>query len=436
MTAGNLDNEAAKADLLRRRIANLQEQKAILESMRDDEIKKIQSQGGSTDPSSTVVRESTSVPTPVPRSVTETTAKTSTLGNTVALTPSNAGDPAGVALTGTGDTASPANQAAQLKNNPNIQTVPPANRTDAGGGVTESTRSTSQVVPGNEVITRVTLRPKPGKESQIYGERAGGNIMTPLYDSNGVVFPYTPQITSNFSAEYGQYSPTHSISDFYAYKNTPAPTFNIFGQFSAQNKREAEYCLAVIHFFRTVTKMYFGQGPNVGLAPPILHLNGYGNLILNNLPVIITTYTIEFLNTVDYVRVQVGASPLIPANNGSAEAIPLADAERRFRQSAGEMTLNKSKFLPAPSPQQSIWAKRLLREAKTGYKVNNTSPTGNNPAPVNAMGTAFIPSLFTISITAVVQHTPKQTRDFNLDSFRKGELLTKSGWPVPNGGWW
>ncbi|NJO58797.1 MAG: hypothetical protein HC836_10745 [Richelia sp. RM2_1_2] len=160
---------------------------------------------------------------------------------------------------------------------------------------------------------RVRIRPKPGRESSIYGPRDKSSLMLPLYNTGGVLFPYTPTISANFSVEYGVISPVHSIMDFYAYMRTPSPEFTISGQFSAQNTREAEYCLSVIHFFRTVTKMYFGQDSYkgtsipIGLSPPVLLLNGYGTYMLNNLPVIIKNYTIELPNNVDYVKVNLQA---------------------------------------------------------------------------------------------------------------------------------
>lgn len=288
---------------------------------------------------------------------------------------------------------------------------------------------------------RVRLRPKPGREEAIYGPRSASGLMTPLYSSGGVLFPYTPTITANFSVEYSVTSPVHSIMDFHSYQRTPTPEFTISGQFSVQNKREAVFCLAVIHFFRTVTKMYFGQESfqgqtiPIGLSPPVLLLNGYGEYMINNLPVIVKAYTIELGNNVDYVKVS------LPAPQGAAgsttsnkpQQIQLSDAERRLRASAADLTLNKSKFLPPSTPEQIADANKLLKEAKDG------AITIKNGSITDMTGTAYIPSLFTITTTLTVQHSPRQVRDFNIESFRRGDLLFERRFGGNNnkvGGWW
>jgi len=272
---------------------------------------------------------------------------------------------------------------------------------------------------GEEETFRVTIRPKPGTEKQIYGPKEYNTIMNPLYDSNGIVFPYTPTITSQFSAEYGQYSPVHSIMDFYAYQRTPAPQFMILGTFTAQNQKEARYCIAVIHFFRTITKMYFGEdtfeGQNIpiGLAPPVLLLNGYGNYMFNNLPVIITNYTIELLNNVDYVKVRVGGP------QAAANATGLTQAERQLRED--------TRYFSNSWGESAKILAELDADAAAKRKAANTAQQG---------GTAYIPSMFSITATAVVQHTPRQTRKFNMESFRRGKLLQDRAWPNSKGGWW
>lgn len=337
-------------------------------------------------------------------------------------------------LTGTGDTATATNEAAQVAaGETTVESRATELQEDGGGGIVDAPKNKPQLPPGNENIYRLTLRPKPGRENQIYGQPGVDTILAPLHSqggSNGVIFPYTPLINSNFTVEYGQYSPVHSIMDFYAYKRTPAPTLNISGQFSAQNTKEAEYCLAVIHFFRTVTKMYFGQGSNIGLAPPILHLNGYGNMMFNNLPVLVTNYSIEFPNNVDYVKVFSGGTQRA---KDAEKAAGLSPDEIKLRQQAALTLGRQSPFLSDETNKRGAdFASKTLADLKKDQQIKEAA----GEAARGTGGIAYIPSLFTIIVTLVVQHTPKQTREFNLDSFRRGELLTKSAWPNPKGGWW
>jgi hypothetical protein len=131
-------------------------------------------------------------------------------------------------------------------------------------------------------------------------------VMAKLQETNGVVFPYTPTITHQHRAEYNKISPTHSNTDYYTYVNSPAVSIQIQGQFTAQNLAEAQYMLACIHFFRTVTKMHFGnRDPSPGLPPPVLNLKGYGEFMFNKLNVIVTDFSMDLPGDVDYVKVDI-----------------------------------------------------------------------------------------------------------------------------------
>ena len=50
-------------------------------------------------------------------------------------------------------------------------------------------------------------------------------------------------------------------------------------KFTAQATFEANYMLAVIHFFRSVTKMFYGQDWQRGAPPPLVFLSGLGEYL-------------------------------------------------------------------------------------------------------------------------------------------------------------
>jgi hypothetical protein len=127
-------------------------------------------------------------------------------------------------------------------------------------------------------------------------------MMTLLKDTGGVVFPYTPQLAVTHSATYTPTVITHANFQHYTYSNSDISAITISADFTAQNALEAAYLLAVIHFFRTVTKMYFGadSNPTAGTPPPILFLSAYGKSLFNRVPVVVTSFTSTFPGDADY----------------------------------------------------------------------------------------------------------------------------------------
>lgn len=178
----------------------------------------------------------------------------------------------------------------------NIQAAPE----DVGTGV---------VVSGDD--TRVRLRAMTGQENQVYGPEGEDNVLAPLHRTNGLLFPYTPQISVSQAVDYHTIALTHSIGDIEAYNRTQSPTINVSARFTVQNQMEGAYAIAALHFLRTVSKMYFGQqdagdenGNRAGTPPPVLIFNGYGNYMFNNLPVVLKSHNYSFDDHTDTVLIQ------------------------------------------------------------------------------------------------------------------------------------
>ena len=129
------------------------------------------------------------------------------------------------------------------------------------------------------------------------------NVLAPLASTGGVTFPITPSIIINHSASYNALNLTHSNYPLYAYSHSEVPSFTVVGEFPVQNQEDARYWIAMLHFFRSVTKMFFG-GEDDGLKgnpPPILSLSGYGAYVFNKVPVIVTNFSIDLRADVDYI---------------------------------------------------------------------------------------------------------------------------------------
>ena len=135
-------------------------------------------------------------------------------------------------------------------------------------------------------------------------------ILSPLKASGGMVWPYLPSITMAGTANYDSFAPAHTNYPILTYKNSQVEDIQISGQFTVQNQDEGRHWLATMHFLRTVTKMYFGQGPNLGNPPPICTLNGYGDFVYKDVSVVVKNFSITLEKDVDYIAVQLQSGNL------------------------------------------------------------------------------------------------------------------------------
>ena len=149
----------------------------------------------------------------------------------------------------------------------------------------------------------------------IFYKDAENSLLSMLAETNGVIFPYTPQVTVNHAANYNQGRLTHSNYPAQYYQSSEVSDINITGVFTAQNVQEGQYLLAAIHFFRSATKMFFGANErNFGLAgnpPPIVYADGYGSHYLPHVPCVITQFNHTMPDDVDYIEVPVTTTSLV-----------------------------------------------------------------------------------------------------------------------------
>jgi hypothetical protein len=139
--------------------------------------------------------------------------------------------------------------------------------------------------------------------AQYFYNNPNNAIMSPLSQTNGVIFPYTPQISIGHMAKYNSQNLTHSNYNSYFYENSEVQAIRINADFVVQNVVEGQYLMAVIQFFRTCTKMFFGNDVFAGTPPPLVFLNGYGAPYLPNVPCVVTQFEHTMPKEVDYVPI-------------------------------------------------------------------------------------------------------------------------------------
>jgi len=242
---------------------------------------------------------------------------------------------------------------------------------------------------------RVRLQLAPNAD-YLYKDRTGSTILAPLYETDGVIFPYTPSIetTSNFRG--------------YFYKNSRVNDINIRATFTAQDTQEANYLLAVIHFFRSVTKMFYGAKDQYrGAPPPLTYLSGLGQYQFNQHPCVVSQFNYSLPNDVDYIRA--GA----PNNYGT-----------------NLLTQRARTGAIAPEVGNPISA-RLAPYGNILQKVQGIPPSPSmiNQNVNNLAQATYVPTKIEISLTLLPINTRSQvSTQFNMQAFASGALIKGGFW--------
>ena len=244
---------------------------------------------------------------------------------------------------------------------------------------------------------RLSLAP----QSKYLYNAAQPGILQPLKTTNGVIFPYTPQISTQYQANYTPYNLTHSNTKGYFYQSSNTGEVKLNATFTAQDTAEATYLLAVIHFFRSATKMFYGATDALrGAPPPLVFLSGLGEYQFNKHPCVIQTFDYTLPADVDYVR----------ADTSNQDGTNLTD--RRSLQNlpvnpgnASEGRLTSAGLSPGGIP---------VLPAPT--QLGTTSPS-------------YVPTKMEISIVLLPMQTRIQmSQQFSMEKYANGNLLKGGFW--------
>ncbi len=146
-------------------------------------------------------------------------------------------------------------------------------------------------------------------------------LLNPLtHTGMRMVFPYTPTIILSHTANYNQIQPIHNNYPFYAYNNSSVDQMTITGEFFVQTSAEGTYWVSMLHYLRSVTKMFYGEGEFQGAPPPVVKLNGYGDYVFKNVPVVVTMFTLDMPTEIDYIAVDLSdMGALATASQGATD---------------------------------------------------------------------------------------------------------------------
>jgi len=256
---------------------------------------------------------------------------------------------------------------------------------------------------------RVKLRLAP-QATYLY-KAANPGILAPLTATDGIIFPYTPQIDVQYRAEYNNYQPTHSNYMNYFYKGSSVQTVQIQADFTAQDTIEAEYLLAVIHFLRSASKMFYGQDAERGSPPPLLYLTGLGEYQFNESPCVISEFNYNLPSDVNYIRAR--SRQITGADNLQFQKPLATSATNGNFASLGRLaTAVTNAFNGGPQPLQ------------VGAKPYQASP-GN----LGSKGATYVPTKMAMTINLLpVATRQQQSQQFSLREYANGNLIKKGMW--------
>ena len=275
-----------------------------------------------------------------------------------------------------------------------------------GGGITDAIPNPSvafQTVNGpagaaQPADTDWRVRISLADNAQIFYKNAGSSstqnqLMQPLGETNGVIFPYTPSISITHAANYSPVNPTHSNYPMQFYNNSEVSDINISGEFTVQSITEGRYLMAAVYFFRSCTKMFFGSGANAGNPPPIIFLDGYGSHYFPHVPCVISAFTHTLDKDVDYIEIPLTSTTLQTVS--TPNAVP------------SQLTSAQSQFIPS-----------MLQSSSTNTQTSSYQ---------NITSKTRVPTTSTISITLKPIYSRKNLHNrFDLNKFAAGQLLRDS----------
>ena len=239
------------------------------------------------------------------------------------------------------------------------------------------------------------------------------SLMYPLVETNGVIWPYTPQISVQHNANYTSAQLTHSNYPAHFYNNSEVADIQISGEYTVQSVADGQYLMAAVYFFRSATKMFFGQGANVGNPPPIVFLDGYGSHYFPHVPCVITSFQHVLPNEADYIQVPISQTSLTTsAENAQAPAGPNTSVDTSALDPGTVPSLLQSSTQATTAATQAIVA------------------AGNTTKFSTITTTTRVPTASTISVTLRPIYSRNNLHNrFNLNDFAQGKLIkdTKTG---------
>ena len=258
--------------------------------------------------------------------------------------------------------------------------------------------------------------------TQIY---TGSPVLQPLKEAGGLIFPYTPQINISSQASYDEVTLTHQNFPAISYQNSKPDQITIMAPFNVEDSVQAQYWLAAVHYLRSLTKMFTGDiGAESGNPPPIILLNGYGDFVFKNIPVVVKSFSIELPQDTNYIATTVGQAF---SSNGLAG--PVAGAKpgvNTFLNNTSRLAglagaLGRSDI--ALGLTGVALATGVISGLKNAANSNGSGVLAGAASGGGFQGASHVPAKSTINVTLLPIYSRESMRKFNLADFVGGKYV-------------
>jgi hypothetical protein len=161
--------------------------------------------------------------------------------------------------------------------------------------------------------------------------------------------------------------------------------------------------LAVIHFFRSVTKMFYGKDAQRGSPPPLVFLQGLGEFQFNLQPCVVSQFNYNLPSDVDYIR---------------ARSVSVAGSTQNLLYRRDRQNLPTNVFSGA-----------LERLRNAGLKKGAINTTPPAPPTFGVNRPTYVPTKIDITLVLLPVQTRTQiSQQFSLKQYANGDLKEGGFW--------
>jgi hypothetical protein len=240
-------------------------------------------------------------------------------------------------------------------------------------------------------------------------------VLAPLKEAGGLIFPYTPSISIHSGATYSPIPTVHTNYPVRAYQSSDPGTIKIIAPMFVEDPSQGLYWIAMVHYLRSLTKMFSGADPKAGNPPPIIFLNGYGNYVFKNVPVVVTMMDVTLDAKSDYIGVNV-------VGTAAGEVQGVADAIGGLSDTLGGLGSQIGGGFGSFVGQ----ATSIVSSVAGGVgSVAGTLGSLGLGGTISG-GITHVPTKSTFSITLQPMYSRDSVRKFSLDRFVTGGYLNNT----------